>query len=228
MRFLEPDLKLIAAVMPTNASISNIKIDLIYAAGDIDGADEYPAGTSDDDMQIVAKLGYRLNKLTLGHTEVTDAGIEHLKNMPIAEFRLAHVKGYSIKPGKITERSLDSIATFSELRQLELHGLDFTDEGLSRFFQQTEARLQYLTLENIPINGSCLSNLKKFPLVRLQLRHSLLGDNPLKIENLELLRDHPTLECLELVGLRDFSASDREQLSEKIGIRVVTTKNSCN
>jgi hypothetical protein len=70
--------------------------------------------------------------------------------------------------------------------------------------------------------GSCFGNLKKLSLHRLSLVYSQLDEIPLKVDNLDLLRGHPTLERIELVG-RSFSDAERQRLSERIGIRIVGT-----
>ena len=84
----------------------------------------YSKQTDDDDLVVLISSAHEISKLGLVDTQVTDAGLEHLKHLMNLDF-------LSLKGTQITDRGAQQLRTLTNLRRLDLSDTDITEAGIA-------------------------------------------------------------------------------------------------
>jgi hypothetical protein len=82
----------------------------------------YGTKLTDKGMVTVGKFD-RLGKLCLDQTQITDAGLKHLRGLP--ELKILHIRS----KGKITDEGVSDIVKIKSLRELKIGGTQITATG---------------------------------------------------------------------------------------------------
>ncbi len=129
---------------------------------------------TDNDLQAIIEPA-RLRNLSLGRTQVTDAGLSHLKGCPQLEWldltqlqvtdeglqviaQMPHLKQLFLEGTTGTPKTLAIISGLHELEELDLTGWSLKDEDLGLLAGLK--RLETLYLTNTPITDAGLLHLK--------------------------------------------------------------------
>ena len=129
-----------------------------------------------------------LNKLSLMGTKITDAGLEHLKGMTsLTELNL-------ISGTNITDAGMEHLKGLTSLNRLLLSNMKITDAGLEHLKGLTS--LTSLWLSNTKITDAGLEHLKGMTsLTELNLHHTRITD-----AGLEHLKGLTSLKSMDLRG----------------------------
>jgi hypothetical protein len=126
----------------------------------------------DADLALVKSFG-NLERLTIvsGEHDITDAGIERLKGLKL--------KKLIIVSETLTARSMESIATMSDLEHLEMRNVHPTGAGLDHL--KKLPRLSILRLRNSALTDADAKHFAGFPaLTELKIGSSAVTDAGLK------------------------------------------------
>jgi len=208
------------------------------------------SGFSDESLHCFLPEAKSLTFLYLSGETMTDQALEVLRQNSNLNFLtldsenfssgcLKSLQGHqglfslSLRMKSCDPQDLKLLASFSNLRHLELHGAAVTDEQLS-IFSELDPRLAYLSLRNSSITGSGLSALKGFQIRELDLSHTRITDEGLRalpplsellylnlsetsitLDGLDHLR---TLPVLDVLGLEQCQilATDRTIADRKL------------
>jgi Leucine-rich repeat (LRR) protein len=107
-------------------------------------------GFGDERMSELAKLA-NLESLSLARSQVTDAGLVHLKGM-------SNLKGLCLYETQVTDAGLTHLAGMTDLRSLRLSGTQVTDVGLAHLKQLTS--LSSLNLNETQVTDAGLEHLE--------------------------------------------------------------------
>ena len=130
-------------------------------------------------------LNRTLIMLNLGHTDVTDADLEHLKE-------LTALKWLNLEDTRITDNGLQHLNGLTGLNGLQLKDTSITDAGLERLRGLTS--LEDLGLCHTEVTDGGLVHLSSFPaLTMLDLKGTAITD-----AGLEYLKSLTTLRVLML------------------------------
>ncbi len=126
-----------------------------------------------------------------GPAEITDVGLNHLRNMTNMQ---CIGRGISRVMGRVTDNGLRSIGALTEMRQLDLENSQVTDNGLRSMLAMTE--LRQLDLENSRITDEGMKIIGQMRnLVTLSLCKTKITDVGIReIANIKGLR---SLDCME-------------------------------
>ena len=105
---------------------------------------------TDEDMALIAKLT-TLEALHIGYTDVSDAGLFHLRS-------LTRMEELDLCCTKITDSGLRHLRGMRDLGILHLDGTAITDEGLRHLGHLR--RLEWLTLSDTQVTQSGIDALK--------------------------------------------------------------------
>jgi hypothetical protein len=147
---------------------------------------------SDRAMETIGKLR-RLEVLIMIHAAVTDEGIEKLKDLErLKTLRVSNVNVGG--RGRLTDKTLESLAAIPHLQHLTAQGHQFTDRGLIHVQKMSELKsLEISNLDGLDISDAGLAHLKSLDkLERLAIQGSKVTDvglNSLKhLKSLKELR----------------------------------------
>ena len=115
------------------------------ATGDLFGC------CSDIDVDTVVAACEQLQWLDLSFTQVTDEGVGSMRN-------LKNLRQLSLERTRVTDNSLDMIASFSELEELDLSGTAVTDAGVAKLARLQNLKVLWLT--NTTVTDEVLTTLK--------------------------------------------------------------------
>ena len=180
--------------------------------------------TLDDAITAIKKLGGKVTvdenndaiKVRLGYSKITDAGLEHLKeltelkelflnNTDITDAGLVHLKGLTKLQGlgftrtNVTDAALVHVESLTNLERLWLTDTRITDAGLVHLKGLTN--LQGLNLSNTKVSDAGLVHLKAMT----SLQGVGLWDTKVTDAGLVHLEG---LEKLEALGLKNTQVSD--------------------
>jgi len=80
---------------------------------------------TDSDLKYLKEMLSELHSLSLGGTQVTDAGLEHLKGMS----QLQHLY---LNNTHVTDAGLEHLKGLTQLQELLLSGTQVTNEGVRK------------------------------------------------------------------------------------------------
>ena len=156
-------------------------------AGNITGVDLRSSWVTDADLPRLAALPY-LAQLDLSLTRITDHGLQQLKNAPaIVELNLYYAE-------QITDEGMAAVKGWKRLKRLDLRGARVTDTTLEHLASVTT--LESLDVGYAQITDVGLDHLTSLP----NLRELVLGGNKLTDAGLQALRQLPGLTSLSLGG----------------------------
>ena len=89
----------------------------------------------------------QLQALLLNHTQVTDAGLEHLK-------RLTQLQGLSLNSTHVTDAGLENLKGLTQLQYLWLNNTHVTDAGLEHLTGLTQLQLLNLFSTQVTDQGA--------------------------------------------------------------------------
>ena len=131
----------------------------------------------------------QLLALDLDGTQVTDAGLQHLKDLP-------RLWGLGLSGTQVTDAGLERLKGLAQLQALELHRTQVTDAGLEHLNGLTQ--LEDLRLDDTQVTDAGLEHLKR--LTRLKLLY-LIGTQ-VTDAGLEHLKGLTQLQSLFLDKIR--------------------------
>jgi hypothetical protein len=94
---------------------------------------------TDDDLAHVSSLEY-LKEVWLEQTDVTDAGLRHLKHLRQLETLALICKSERGTPANITDVGIERLSGLTNLQVLRLDNADVTDAGLAHLRKLTKLR----------------------------------------------------------------------------------------
>ena len=142
----------------------------------VDGV-EFGNSKVDDTSLSAIKQFTNLTRLTLADTEITDAGLEHIKDLTdlevlkfyparrVTDAGMAHLKGLKnlrtliLLGTKMTDAGLAHIEGLTTLGHLNVNSGQITDRGLVRVESLTN--LKVLVLNNTEVSGEGIKRLQK-------------------------------------------------------------------
>ena len=150
--------------------------------------------------------GMRLNTLTLSLTNITDRGLDEIRDM-------ATLKLLDISYDKITDKAFDAIGKLKNLERLRVDHASINGTG----FKQLAGlkNLTELQVGNNPINDEGLKYLKRLSLRILNLSHTEITDR-----GIDEIKDITTLK---LLNVKDTNAS-LGKLEQIRGLNILRAK----
>ena len=144
---------------------------------------------TDDDVVLLIEGVPNAKQLDLSGTQVTDAGLAHLK-------RFKHLEDLILDRTPITDAGLAHLKGLTTLQSLDLSQTEITDAGLSHLDRFT--RLRSLLLEDTQVDGSGLKHLEKLT----SLEWLVLDNTRTNDAALEHVSRHANLYSLNLQGTK--------------------------
>jgi hypothetical protein len=142
----------------------------IRGSDNIDAVDLAHADATDEDLDWLARAD-RLKRLVLSGSQVTDSGMERLRD-------LTRLEDLDLRGTEVGDEGLSLLSNVRSIRNLSLAGGKVTDDGLDHLAQMT--KLKNVDLSQTAIDGSGLKNLNRLPeLVTLKLAGSDVTDDGL-------------------------------------------------
>lgn len=181
--------------------LKNRVVDKVYAK-DLDEITKlaFLKNTSDNTLAAFPPL-INLTDLDLSDTKVTDAGLEHLKE-------LAALQNLNLRNTDITDAGLEHLKSLTSLQVLDLRDTDITVAGLERLKSLTS--LQKLNLGTYRVTNAVLEHLKVLTgLQKLDLSRSRVTNAGL--EHLKVLTG---LRELDLSSASEFTNAGIKHLKE--------------
>ncbi len=140
---------------------------------------------------------YRLQRLNIGTSSLSDAGIAHLE-------RLTNLSYLFLQGNEVTDGGLSRLKRLTKLNSLDLTGTQVTDAGLVHL--QGMTKLTRLTLQGTQVTDAGLSYLKRLT----DLRELNIIRTPVTDAGLEHLKGLTKLTELYLFGTQVTDAGVRE------------------
>jgi hypothetical protein len=170
------------------------------------------ADLGEDDLVVLADLPY-LKYLNLSGPAITDASLEHVKN-------LKQLRCLKLIDSKVSDAGLRCVSKLENLDGLYLSGTQFTDAGISYLCSLT--KIDELYLDGTNVTGACLQDLAAIKSLRV-LR---LDNTQVCGEGLVHLAQMPKLE---MVIMRNTPISDADlpylqQVPSRVSLWLARTK----
>lgn len=93
--------------------------------------------TGDANLELLAKLKNNIAQLNLGETQVTDAGIENVADLP-------NLVRLDLHQTKIGDPAIDHLLELKNLEYLNLYGTQVSDAGIKKLSRLTKLKAVYL------------------------------------------------------------------------------------
>src|SRR5689334_11779760 len=157
------------------------------AAGRITGVDFRASWVTDTDLRKLAQFP-DLNYLDLSLTRITDQGMQEIKKLPgIVELNLRFAE-------YVTDEGLAVVKDWKKLKRLNVHGTKISDTTLDHI--ASVSTLESLNIGSAMITDVGLERLISLP----NLKELTMGGNELGDAGLQALRQMPGLTYLDLSG----------------------------
>lgn len=184
----------------------------------------------DSDLDYLVRLN--CPSVVLTGTDITNAGIDRMKNMPLQSLSVAHtnlndsstpylakfkdLNFLELRETGVTDDGIKSLSGLKFLKTLDLDGLEgFTDKGLSLVIAQWPG-LQDLDLSNTGVTNTGIEQLKNFRDLRaLSIARVALND-----EAMQTILNLPKLQKLGLSEV-DFDSKFIDQIPKMSSLRLL-------
>ena len=205
--------------------------------------------TDDEELKKICAQHPELVELTLGGTKVTDAGLNHLTQLPrLRVIRLSRtaitdegmsilakcetLESIDVSQTNIGDKGVKALKTLPRLRILNLYMTFVTDKGLASFQDEehrSAARIEQLNLDRAPITDEGISKLAALTnLAWLHLGATAITDTALvelaKFESLKetvVTRTETTVEGVEKLRRDRPDMTVRDNVSENVSAEAI-------